>query len=219
MLPADVGLQRFIPQRVQFCLALVHGHLDVLDQAALQELVGRQYGFADETILAEGFAEHARGVVGQFPRHIRTAIAQRGGCPHANQLPPRSLPPLLHPPDEAGQVRAMRTVEGVHLVHNQLAQGFRAVVPPQWKVGRTHQLFAPSDVFPNGVNVDNRLRLALLFSKTASPSGRQARNKIHGLWSTGGAKSEHRKGPIQSSEITESPNEKERPVGHESQGR
>src|SRR5665213_1399414 len=30
--------------------------------------------------------------------------------------------------------------------------------------------------------------------------GPEARNKIHGLWFTGGDRSEHRKGPIQSSE-------------------
>src|ERR1017187_9586352 len=32
--------------------------------------------------------------------------------------------------------------------------------------------------------------------------GPEAQNKIHGLWFTGGARSEHRKGPIQSSELT-----------------
>src|ERR1035441_6199331 len=32
--------------------------------------------------------------------------------------------------------------------------------------------------------------------------GLEARNKVHGLWFTGGARSEHRKGPIQSSELT-----------------
>src|ERR1039458_3512611 len=31
--------------------------------------------------------------------------------------------------------------------------------------------------------------------------GLEARNKVHGLWFTGGARSEHRKGPIQSSEL------------------
>src|SRR5258708_17770249 len=34
--------------------------------------------------------------------------------------------------------------------------------------------------------------------------GVEARNKIHGLWFTGGARSEHRKGPIQSSELNSS---------------
>src|ERR1035437_3355898 len=33
--------------------------------------------------------------------------------------------------------------------------------------------------------------------------GLEARNKVHGLWFTGGARSEHRKGPIQSSELNE----------------
>src|SRR5271169_3795802 len=32
--------------------------------------------------------------------------------------------------------------------------------------------------------------------------GPEAQNKIHGLWFTGGARSEHRKGPIQSIELT-----------------
>src|SRR5664279_1229014 len=32
--------------------------------------------------------------------------------------------------------------------------------------------------------------------------GLEARNKVHGLWFTGGARSEHRKGPIQSSELS-----------------
>src|SRR5438105_70798 len=32
--------------------------------------------------------------------------------------------------------------------------------------------------------------------------GLAARNKVHGLWFTGGARSEHRKGPIQSSDLT-----------------
>src|ERR1039457_7043396 len=35
--------------------------------------------------------------------------------------------------------------------------------------------------------------------------GFEARNKIHGLWFTGGARSEHRKGPIQSSELNKLP--------------
>src|ERR1700683_1941536 len=35
--------------------------------------------------------------------------------------------------------------------------------------------------------------------------GREARNKVHGLWFIGGARSEYRKGPIQSSELTWTP--------------
>src|SRR5208283_5980345 len=45
--------------------------------------------------------------------------------------------------------------------------------------------------------------LTLLFSKPRLLPGSHARNKIHGLRFTGGAKSEHRKGPVQSSEIKE----------------
>src|SRR6202035_6187238 len=47
--------------------------------------------------------------------------------------------------------------------------------------------------------------IPLWLSCSSKPSflpGREARNKIHGLWFTGGAGSEHRKGPIQSSELT-----------------
>ena len=113
--------------------------LDVLDQAALQELVRRQDRFPNEAVIAERFAEHARGVLGEFLGRGPAAIAQRRGRADRDQLPRWRFHPLLHPPDEAGQVGALRAIEGVQLIHYQVTQRFRFILLPERQVGGAHQ--------------------------------------------------------------------------------
>ena len=49
------------------------------------------------------------------------------------------LKPCPQPPDETGEVRPLRAVEGVQLVHHQKAQHAADVVPPEWKVDRPRE--------------------------------------------------------------------------------
>ena len=67
------------------------------------------------------------------------ALAQRGRRADAAELPWRGLHPLLHAPDQASQVGALRAVEGVQLIHHQVAQRLRFVHPPEPAVARPDQ--------------------------------------------------------------------------------
>src|ERR1039457_6157375 len=90
-------------------------------------------------------------------------------------------------------------------------------VPPAWRYPAPSAPLAgappasgppPGSFRPHARTPAGSARIVPLWlSCSPKPSfllGLEARNKVHGLWFTGGARSEHRKGPIQSSELTSS---------------
>src|SRR5450631_4078081 len=88
-------------------------------------------------------------------------------------------------------------------------------VPPAWRYPAPSALLAgappvsgppPGSFRPHVRTPAGSARIVPLWL-SCSPKlsfllGLEARNKVHGLWFTGGARSEHRKGPIQSSELS-----------------
>ncbi len=90
-----------------------------------EEFVRRLTLFSDDGILGEGFAEYFGGEGDHFG--LALGVAQRGGGAHAAQEPLGDLQPLLQPPKEAGEVRALRAVEGVKFVDDDVFQRFRPV--------------------------------------------------------------------------------------------
>ena len=87
-------------------------------------------GSPDHGALIEGFPEDRLGVAPQLDSRLLSR-AQRGRGPDADQVPLRRAEPVLQPPQQQGEVRALRPVEGVHLVDHQEAQRLRVVLLPE----------------------------------------------------------------------------------------
>src|SRR5450631_3760519 len=88
-------------------------------------------------------------------------------------------------------------------------------VPPAWRYPAPSALLAgappvsgppPGSFRPHVRTPAGSARIVPLwlscFPKPSFLLGLEARNKVYDLWFTGGARSKHRKGPIQSSELT-----------------
>ena len=136
----------------------------VLDQRPAEELRHRQALLADHCPKAkggvEGLAEDLPGV-GQKPLRLgRVAQGRRGTDTH--QMIRRGPEARLEPADEQGEVRPLGPVEGVQLVHHQVAQGLGPVVPPQHPIPRAdqqvvqHLVIGEQDV--RGLSAQGRLR-------------------------------------------------------------
>ena len=69
-------------------------------------------------------------------RRMAPCRAERGDVPTHAKAARRRPQPRLEPPDETREVRALRTVERVQLVHNQEPERIRRIVPPTARESR-----------------------------------------------------------------------------------
>ena len=108
----------------------------VRDQVLAEELVNALARLSDDRVRIEPGLEDAGHVVEQ--PLLLSRLPERRGGPDADQIVPRPEP---HPqaPDEAGEVGSLGAVEGVQLVHHQVAQRARRVPPPELLIRRTDQ--------------------------------------------------------------------------------
>ena len=106
------------------------------DQGLAEELVNPLPRLAHDGVRIEVRPEDGGHVVEQLPLLPRLAERRRG--PHADQVLP-GAEPQPQPPDEAGEVGPLRPVEGVQLVHHQVAQRAGFVPPPEPLVRRPDQ--------------------------------------------------------------------------------
>ena len=101
---------------------------DVRDQRFAEELVNALPRLAHDGVRIEVRLEDAGHVVEQLL--LLPLLPERRRCPHADQVLSRAEP-HAEPPDEAGEVGPLRPVEGVQLVHHQVAQRAGLVTPPE----------------------------------------------------------------------------------------
>ena len=107
------------------------------DDRAAEELVDALPDLADDRVGLEGLIEDARHVVQQLLAALFTS--DRGRRAGADQSLAGHSEPRAKPPDEACQIGALGAVEGVQLVHHQIAQGVGGVVAPEPVVDRPNQ--------------------------------------------------------------------------------
>ena len=100
----------------------------VRDQAPAEELVNPLARLPDDRLRIEARAEDAGHVVEEPV--LLPLLAEGGGGSRADQIV-LCAEPRPQPPDEAGEVRPLGAVEGVQLVHHQVAERARLVPPPE----------------------------------------------------------------------------------------
>ena len=113
------------------------GNVDVVDWAIAEKLTSALPRLGNDGIFVERLAEDAL-CVGQKLRAFAVS-AQRGRGAHSAEEALWRAEPRLEPPDEAGQVGALSTVEGVQLVDDEKTQRLGAVVLPQLEVPLPHE--------------------------------------------------------------------------------
>ena len=105
------------------------------DDGVVEKLVDPLAHLADHGVGCERLVKHLRHVVDDGgPVFV---AADGGGRADADKLV--RLEPRPQPPDETGEIRPLRAVEGVQLIHHQVAQHARDVVAPQREVDGPRQ--------------------------------------------------------------------------------
>lgn len=84
--------------------------------------------FADDRICVQDFAEH---VAGKGQQVADAFVAQGGGGAHTYQLTRWQVQPALEAADQAREIRTLSAVEGMQLVHHQIAQCIGLLLRPQ----------------------------------------------------------------------------------------
>ena len=92
---------------------------------------------ADHRLATEGAGEDIRGVV-QKPLDALLAPQSRGGA-HADQLLRRHFEAGAQATNQQRKIGTLGAIEGVQLIHHQVAQGLRTVVGPQRLILGAHQ--------------------------------------------------------------------------------
>ena len=108
----------------------------VLDHGGAQVVTHGHAVFTNHSVGIQGLAED---VAGKAQQTLTGAVAERRRRTHAHQLPRRCAQAALQAANQACQVCALRTIEGVQFVHHQVAQRVWALLGPQAQVGRTQQ--------------------------------------------------------------------------------
>ena len=99
------------------------------DEAVAEEGVAGLAGLGDDSVSGKGYVEDFACIGAQ---RVRLAVVAEGGRgADAAEVARRHLEAVGEAKDEAGQVGALRAVEGVEFIDDQVAQALRSVLFPQ----------------------------------------------------------------------------------------